>query len=203
MSHTRKRSENRIFQAYLSYKDVLVRSLLRWSVQPSDVDDILQETLRRTLEADKSQPISYPKTYLFRVSRNVVFREQQRRSREVQQEIDEAVIQSNEAPTDDQLHYRQMLEVFCEALELLPEQHRRAIILRRVYGMSHKQIALKMGVSLSSVEKYFAQGMAKCQDVMVRRGYSLDPKDSGKKRSAARLAGLTRPDATHEGSSHE
>jgi DNA-directed RNA polymerase specialized sigma24 family protein len=42
-------SGNRIVNAFLTYKEVLVRVLLRLSVQPADVDDILQESLVRAL----------------------------------------------------------------------------------------------------------------------------------------------------------
>ncbi len=169
-----KKSENRIVRAFLGYRDVLVRALLRWSVDPNDVDDVLQEALRRTLEAENAGKIDFPKSYLFTVSRNVVFREHERRSREVQTEIDDASLPSSDASVEDHLHYRRMLEVFRDALDSLPEKQRRAILLRRVYGLSHRQIARKMGVSVSSVEKYFAQGIARCQDLLVKRGYALE-----------------------------
>ena len=167
-------SENRIWKAFIDYRDVLVRGILRMSVQPSDVDDILQESLARTLEASESKKIDHPKSYLFAVSRNIVFRDQEQRAREVQWEIDEAIIESNAAPVDRELYYRQMLKAFMEALDTLPQSHRRAILLRRIYGLSHKQIAKKMGLSVSAVEKYFAQGIKRTQDIMAGRGYAVE-----------------------------
>lgn len=171
-------SGNKIVNAFLNYRDVLVRTLVRLSVQPADVDDILQESLARTLEADEKSPVEFPKSYLFTVSRNIVFEQQERRSREVQWEIDEAILESKAAPADEALHYRRMMDVFWEAMSTLPKAHQRAILLRRIYGLSHKEIADKMNVSLSSVEKYFAQGMKRCQDVMSARGYSIDANKS-------------------------
>ncbi|MGE0410242.1 MAG: RNA polymerase sigma factor [Amphiplicatus sp.] len=152
---------------------MLVRALVRLSVQPADVDDILQESLARALEADGKNPLEFPKSYLFTVSRNIVFEQQERRSREVQWEIDEAILESKTAPTDDEIHYRRMMEVFWEAMATLPKAHQQAILLRRIYGLSHKDIANKMNVSISSVEKYFAQGIKRCQDIMARRGYGI------------------------------
>lgn len=165
--------DNRIISAFVNYRDVLVRGLLRLSVQPADVDDILQEALARALEADDKKRIEFPKSYLYTVSRNMVFREQERRSREVQWEIDEAILESHSPPTDQELYYRQMLAVFWEAMATIPQTHQRAILLRRIYGLSHKQIAKKMGVSLSAVEKYFAHGIKRCQDIMKSQGYGL------------------------------
>jgi RNA polymerase sigma factor (sigma-70 family) len=168
---------NRIVKTFLGYKDVLTAALLRLSVQPVDVDDILQETLTRALEADKHGPIKYPQSYLYKVSRNMVFREQQRRAREVQSEIDEAAIVANAAGTDEAVYYKQTLQVFLESMASLPKAHQRAILLRRVYGLSQKEVAQKMGVSLSSVEKYFAQGIKRCQELMAARGFELTPVD--------------------------
>jgi len=166
--------KNKILSAFAEYRDVLVRGMLRLSVRPSDVDDILQESLARTLEANENREIDHPKSYLFTVSRNIVFRDQERCAREVQWEIDEAILESNTAPIDRELYYKQMLKVFWETIETLPQSHRRAILLRRVYGFSHKQVAKKMGLSVSTVEKYFARGIKRCQDVMAGRGYGVD-----------------------------
>ena len=186
MTETDLKRENKIVSAFVNYRDVLVRALLRLSVQPSDVDDILQESLARALEADRKTPIEFPKSYLFMVSRNMVFKEQERRSREVHWEIEDAAFESQSAPTDDEIYYRQMLVVFYEALQTLPKNHRRAVLLRRLYGLSHKDIAKKMGVSLSSVEKYFAQGIRRCQDIMQGQGYGIE--NLGMRTSGARLA---------------
>ncbi len=166
--------KNEILSAFAEYRDVLVRGILRLSVRPSDVDDILQESLARTLEANENREINHPKSYLFTVSRNIVFRDQERRAREVQWEIDEAIFEANTSPIDRELYYKQMLEVFWETIETLPQSHRRAILLRRIYGLSHKQVAKKMGLSVDTVEKYFARGIKRCQDIMAGRGYGVE-----------------------------
>lgn len=175
---TQKRSKmrdtgNRIVRAFLNYRDVLTAALLKLSVKPFDVDDILQESLARALEADEVERIKYPQSYLFMVSRNMVFREQQRRAREVQCQIDDAVFESSAAAADEEAHHKQMLQVFWEAIDSLPKAHQRAILLRRIYGLTQKEVAKKMGVSQSSVEKYFAQGIRRCQDIMAARGFQL------------------------------
>lgn len=193
--------KNKILNAFTEYRDVLVRGMLRLSVRPSDVDDILQESLARTLEADENKEIDHPKSYLFTVSRNIVFRDQERCAREVQWEIDEAILEANTSPIDRELYYKQMLEVFWEALETLPQSHRRAILLRRIYGLSHKQVAKKMGLSVSTVEKYFALGIKRCQDVMAGRGYGVGPWEKG-------VAGSIKTDTSHhsrsgKGSKHD
>lgn len=175
-------SSNKIWKAFTEYRDVLVRALLRTSIQPADVDDILQESFARTLEADSKKHVQHPKSYLFIVSRNIAFREQQKRAREIQREIDDIVMAADEAPADQDLYYSQMLSAFWEALETLPLSHQRAILLRRVYGLSYEQIAKKMNKSVSSVEKYFARGIKRTQDIMSGRGYGIEFMDGAPSR---------------------
>lgn len=195
--------ENRIVKAFAAYKDVLIRVLLRLSVQPSDVDDILQETLTRALHADNRRRLEFPKSYLYTVARNLVFEESERRSREVQSEIDEAIVASDAAPADEELHYKQMLDVFWEAMSTLPQTHQRAILLRRIYGLSHKEIAQKMGVTKSSVEKYFAQGIKRCQDIMSGRGYGVERMEGAAAKRAGERTVLTRPNSGGKGLSDD
>jgi len=168
--------QSKIVAAFLGYKEVLVRVLLRMSVRPADIDDILQESVTRALHAENRGPLKHPKSYLYTVVRNLVFEERERRGREIQYEINEAILSSDSTPVDEELHHEQMLEIFWEAMASLPRNHQRAILLRRLYGLSHKEVARKLGVSVSSVEKYFAQGMRRCEDLMLRRGYGFgDP----------------------------
>ncbi len=193
----------KMVQTFLSYRDVLTRALLRLSVKPSDVDDILQESLVRALEADQKKRLEHPKSYLFTISRNMVFREHQRRAREVQREIDEASIDACSPPIDEEVHYKRMLQVFWEAMDSLPQTHQRAILLRRIYGLSQKEIAKKMGVSLSSVEKYFAHGINRCQDIMSRRGYSFAQVKNSAIRATKKKAKLDLENIDEKGGQNE
>ncbi len=54
------KSGKSIVQAFQRYKNVLVKALVRLSVKPADVDDILQESLTRALEAKKTRFV-FPK----------------------------------------------------------------------------------------------------------------------------------------------
>ena len=187
-----RQGESRIAAAFLGYKDVLVRILLRMSVKPADIDDILQESFTRALRAENRGPLEHPKSYLYTVVRNLVFEERERRGREVQYEINEEILASDSAPVDEELHHEKMLEIFWEAMDSLPRNHQRAILLRRLYGLSHKEVATKLGVSVSSVEKYFAQGIKRCEDLMLRRGYGFGNADAAEE-------GETKAYAAHVG----
>ena len=152
-----KQSSNRVFTAFQSCKDGLVRSIMKMSVEQQDVDDILQETFIRVLNSDAKQQISSPKGYLFVVSRNLVLKKLIQQSKEIHTELDDALIEDDiDNTVEKELYQKLKFERFSKVLSSLPEKNRRAILLRKFYCLSHKEIAKKMDVSISSVEKYIA-----------------------------------------------
>lgn len=170
----KKAEKNVILDAFLECRDVLVRSIMKMSVRPEDVDDILQETFLRAFSANEKSHITSPRDYLFVISRNLVLKGLSRRSREITQEIDEALLQAEGISAGTELHYRRKFEAFNKALYGLPEKQRRAILLRKFYGLSHREIAGKMNVSVSSVEKYIAGGVKRCKQALCAQGYEME-----------------------------
>ncbi len=60
------------------------------------------------------------------------------------------------------LHRR--FEAFCAAVDSLPPLCRRVFVLRKVYQLSHEEIAEVMGLSRSTIEKHVAKGLIRCRD---------------------------------------
>lgn len=174
MKKTKSSSENPVFEAFQSCHDGLVRSIMKMCARQQDVDDILQETYLRAFNANEKSRIKSPQDYLFVVSRNLVLKGLSRQSREIAAEIDDALAGVDENSVDIELHYRKKFETFNRALGSLPEKQRRAILLRKYYGLSHREIAKKMGVSVSSVEKYISAGIRKCKQSLVSQGYQSE-----------------------------
>ena len=170
-----KPSNNRVLAAFQSCKDGLARSIMKMSVNQQDVDDILQETFIRALHSDAQQEISSPKGYLFVVSRNLVLKKLMQQSKEIHSELDEALVEDDFDNTVEKALYQKLkFERFSKVLSSLPEKHRRAILLRKLYCLSHKEIAKKMDVSISSVEKYIASGIKQCKQSLYAQGYDVN-----------------------------
>lgn len=168
-------SNNRILKAYQSCRDGLVRSIMKMSVEQQDVDDILQETFIRVLHSDAKQQIKSPKGYLFVVSRNLVLKKLTQQSKEIHTELDDAILESEAEDTvEKELYQKLKFERFSKVLSSLPEKNRRAILLRKLYCLSHKEIAKKMDVSVSSVEKYIAAGLRQCKQSLCAQGYEVE-----------------------------
>ena len=52
--------------------------------------------------------------------------------------------------------------------ELTP-QVRRVYLMRKVYGMSHKEISATMGIARSTVEKHLTTGIMACERYVNKR----------------------------------
>ena len=178
MGSFEKSQENHLLKAFGLCRDGLVRSLMKMRASQDDVDDILQETYLRALNANAKTQIKSPQGYLFTVSRNLVLEKLSRRSREITMEINDALLGDDGSSVDQALHYKQKFERFNEALRALPEKKRQAILLRKFYGLSHREIAKKMGVSIGSVEKYIASGIKQCKRNLSAQGYEFEGRKS-------------------------
>ncbi|XPF94504.1 RNA polymerase sigma factor [Colwellia sp. RE-S-Sl-9] len=172
---TNKQSNNQVLAAFQSCRDGLVRSIMKMSVKQQDVDDILQETFIRVLNSNAKQQIKSPKDYLFVVSRNLVLKKLIQQSKEIHTELDEALLEDDvDNKVEKELYQKRKFERFSKVLSSLPEKNRRAILLRKLYCLSHKEIAKKMDVSVSSVEKYIATGLKQCKQSLYAQGYEIN-----------------------------
>ncbi|PCH97908.1 MAG: hypothetical protein COB83_00350 [Gammaproteobacteria bacterium] len=170
-----KQPNSRILKAFQSCRDGLVRSIMKMSVEQQDVDDILQETFIRVLNSDAKQQIKSPKGYLFVVSRNLVLKKLVQQSKEIHTELDDALLDNDlDNIVEKELYQKLKFERFGKVLNSLPEKNRRAILLRKLYCLSHKEIAKKMNVSVSSVEKYIAAGLKQCKQSLCAQGYEVN-----------------------------
>lgn len=56
----------------------------------------------------------------------------------------------------------ELLQAVLRLLDLLPEETRNAFILRRLEGLEQKEIAARLGISLSTVKRHIALAYARC-----------------------------------------
>lgn len=60
----------------------------------------------------------------------------------------------------------QTIGVHCEAVARLPPKCRRVYLMRKVHGMSHKEIAQHMGITTTTVERHITKGIRDCARYM-------------------------------------
>lgn len=146
--------------------------LARFPTLP-DVDDLLQETLARMMQAREMSPIRSARALLFTTARNLAL-DVVRRQRVVAFEplADDPEGAAFADPTDviATVSKQQELELLTKAIQRLPDRCRKIFTLRTAYGLTQRQIAEKLGVSESTVEKQMAQGIRRCAEFFARGG---------------------------------
>jgi len=151
--------------AFLEYGTFLKRFLAGFLKTPQDIEDVAQESYLRAYAAEQRETIEQPKAFLFRIAKNLALTKLTKKSRQITDYIEEAgaaVVLDTAAGSDEELEAQQCLDLYCEAVARLPEKCRLVFLYRKVHGLSHNDIGQRMGLSVSSVEKYLRQGILAC-----------------------------------------
>lgn len=161
-----------VFASFLRHEFFLKRFIRKFLPRQEDVDEVVQESFLKAYATELQRPIEQPKSFLFQIARNEAMsrlRKQSSRIVEYIEEIDASLAAGESVAVDEQMEQRQLLGVLCEGVATLPPQCRRAFLLRMVYGMSHKEVAGAMGISVSTVEKHLALALQRCSQFVLGR----------------------------------
>lgn len=138
-----------------------------------DVDDIVQETYARlSMLADVDQ-IRDPRSYTFRTAYSIIV-SHVRHSRVVpmhsfaQFEMD-TFVQDQPDPEDIAIARDELAKLY-RAVADLPPRMRQVFVLRRVQGLSQREVAARLGVSESTIEKQMSEGLLRLSRIFGRGG---------------------------------
>lgn len=138
-----------------------------------DVDDVIQETYTVLAARETVDDIRHPRAYLFQIAHSIVVRHVRRaRVVSIQAADDlEGFDPADDAASPEQVVVdRDELRHLANAISAMPGQTREAFILRRVHGLSQREIASRMRLSESTVEKHIARGVRFLIDSFGRGG---------------------------------
>jgi RNA polymerase sigma factor (sigma-70 family) len=175
MAHKNKRPVREltaVSAAFLENTLNLKRFLTRYVSSQRDIEDVVQETYLRAFVSEQRKNVAQPQAFLFRIARNIALTALTRKSRQITDYIEDlasADVLGAEASADAHMEAEQLLGIYCEAVATLPQKCREVFLLRKVHGLSHKEIATRMSLSASSVEKYLQQALLTCRD-FIRHG---------------------------------
>jgi RNA polymerase sigma factor (sigma-70 family) len=137
---------------YLAKREALVR-FLRARGAGDLADDLVQE-LWLKLSSAPTAPIGDPVGYLYRAANNLMISRFRSRERTSRREDDwRANSEGEEASGEAALVARQEVAKAEERLRALGERVLRVFVMFRIDGIPQKEIAQRIGVSLSAVEK--------------------------------------------------
>ena len=168
-----------ILETYLQNEPALKRYLRRFIKSREGVDDLAQEAFLRAFAAESERSIISPKAFLFKVARNLALNELARQSSATTQPLgdfegQEVLEDSSQVAVDDAVDGRARIRVLARAVAALPPQCAKVFILRKMQGLSQKEIAARLNISVRTVENHVALGLVRCKAYMRAHGGASD-----------------------------
>lgn len=136
---------------------------LRRSGSAADADEMVQDLFVRLLRRGDLLGLENVDAYVFEAAANVARdrgRYEQARGRGRHVEIDDLVAECETPDAEQVVVGKQRLKRLLAALDALPPRARQVVILRRFENLTYPQIARRIGVSVSAVEKHMVRAMA-------------------------------------------
>ena len=135
----------------------------------AEVDDLRQEVYVRICEAARKEIPQPAKPFVFAVARNLLVDRVRREhvvSIETVSDIDTLGIAVEQPGPDRNAIARQELRRLQQALDQLPQRCREAVLLRKVEGLSYREIAQRMGIGEDTVSEHLSKGMHALADTL-------------------------------------
>lgn len=152
----------------LDLRCTLVRRLIRWGTGPHDAEDIVHEAFVRLYAAQRRLHVRNPAAFLTDVVGKVRIERWRRAQLTRQLFVDEPVedidvIDPSPQP-EECIQAQQRFDRLSKRLLALSPRARDVLFLHRLQRLTCPEIAARLGISVSAIEKHIARSIAAIAD---------------------------------------
>ncbi|MBT8035918.1 MAG: sigma-70 family RNA polymerase sigma factor [Verrucomicrobiae bacterium] len=156
------------------HQHAIIGTVAKMLGNASDAEDIAQQVfIRLWKSASRYKPTAKFTTFLYTITRNLVFNESRRRSRKKEHSIDEREddfhLQTPDTQTaspDEDILTTELQQAVDQAIANLPEKQRIAVILRRYEGMPYDEIGHILELSIPAVKSQLFRARNALRDAL-------------------------------------
>jgi len=136
---------------------------------PHAAADVVQESYARVLAVRNSgQAMPEPRALLYQTARRLIIDRHRRQAVRRHDDIDGIdELDQNAAPAhlepESVYAQEQHARAIVAAIEALPPRCREAFVLNRFHGLSHQEVAERMGISKNMVAQHIIRAMLACK----------------------------------------
>jgi RNA polymerase sigma factor (sigma-70 family) len=153
--------------------ETALRSYLKNQFPTIEADDVVQETYLKLLKYKTGKKIASTRAYAFSIARNTaltLFRRRKIYSPVPVSELPGWRIIDGGPDAAETANRQHKLDLAIEAVEQLPSRCREIVQLAAFQNLSAAEIALKMGISESTVYVQMGRGLKRCAEYLRERG---------------------------------
>ena len=151
-----------IAERFRDMRAPLLAWLRRRVPDPAEAEDLLQEAFLRVTQRAGSENIAQFEAYVYRTAQSVLAdRHRRRRVRAADSHVPlhaDDHVEPGAGPERTLLAQERLRQVAAVLMEL-PDRERAVFVLRRIEGLRYREIALRLNVSVSAVEKDMARAV--------------------------------------------
>jgi RNA polymerase sigma-70 factor (ECF subfamily) len=186
-------TEDTLHNSFIAARKLMHRVISR-IVPPREVEDIVQETYVRICQIENKENIKQPRSFLLRTAKNLAFDHIKRAETRLVDSVDNMSEFDCFVSADDEVFQQVATDTefsqYCQAIRQLPIQCRKVFVLKKIYGYSQKEIAKKLEISESTVEKHIAIGVKRCTYYMMQLSKEERSESMNTKEQANHSGGL-------------
>ena len=153
--------DEKAFKTFFLYYYPRIKGFINGLLQSQEEAEDLSQDIFLTLWNNRSSlhTINNLKPYLFRISKNAVYRHIERALlfRNYQQK-------SNE--TDDTIHLKELELLVTMVVEKMPPQRQKIYKMSRESGMNNEEIARELGINKRTVENHLSQALTDIRKIL-------------------------------------
>ncbi|MCO7573262.1 RNA polymerase sigma factor [Pseudomonas chlororaphis] len=148
---------------YRDHRGWLLAWLRRNVACSQRAEDLSQDTFVRLLGRDELKAPREPRAFLLAIAKGLLFDHFRRAALEQAYLNELMLIPESEQPSPEQQQLiLEDLKAIDRLLGKLSSKARMAFLYNRLDGLSHAEIAARLGVSVPRVRQYLAQGIRQC-----------------------------------------
>ena len=177
MARVARGDEDAFAKIVKKHQHAVLGTVAKMTNQSPDTEDIAQQVfIRLWKSAERYKPTAKFTTFLFTITKNLVFNATRKKSGKNEYSFDalegkwrqSIEDKRSDSRPDKLIEQTELRQIIDEAISSLPEKQRLAVVLRRYEKMPYEEIAETLGISIPAVKSQLFRARTALRELLGR-----------------------------------